>query len=154
MASFRGLRPASARASKAAKASSRKRDTRCELLLRSELWRRGLRFTVDAKDLPGRPDVVFSRYKLAVFCDGDFWHGRKLKQRLGKLREGHNAAYWAAKIRSNVARDQRITAQLGQQGWVVMRFWETDVSRRPAACAARVQARLDRLRQRIALRQS
>src|SRR5712692_8436205 len=99
MVSYRGHRPASERASSAAKASSRKRDTRCELLLRRELWRRGRRFRIDVSTLPGRPDVVFPKWKLAVFCDGDFWHGRNLRTRLAQLRRGHNSPYWVAKIR-------------------------------------------------------
>jgi len=62
-----------------------------------------------------------------VFCDGDFWHGRNLEERLAKLEGGHNAPYWVAKIRGNVARDRRNDAALAQDGWEVLRFWETDL---------------------------
>jgi DNA mismatch endonuclease Vsr len=99
---FEVLRPASARASAAARGASRKRDTRCEILLRRALWALGLRYRVDVGDLPGRPDIVFRRARVAVFCDGDYWHGRDLEARLKKLARGHNPAYWVAKIRANV----------------------------------------------------
>ena len=128
--SFRGLRPASNKASTAARGASAKVNTRCELALRRELWRRGLRYRLHVTGLPGCPDVVFSKYRLAVFCDGDFWHGRDLETRLTKLARGHNSTYWIAKVKRNVERDSRQTAVLTAAGWVVLRFWERDVLRR------------------------
>lgn len=136
--SFAGLLPASAASSRAAKGSSRKRDTRCELVLRRVLWRRGLRYRLDVADLPGRPDVAFTRVRLAVFCDGDFWHGRNLEARVSALANGHNAPYWVAKIRGNVARDARHDAALEALGWKVLRLWERDITRDPEAAADRV----------------
>lgn len=125
--SYRGCRPVSAAAVKAAKASSIKRDTEPELALRRALFARGLRYRIDDDALPGRPDVVFRRARVVVFCDGDFWHGRNLEQRLAKLRRGHNSRYWVAKIRSNKARDDRTSTDLTAAGWLVLRFWESDV---------------------------
>ncbi|HYO71325.1 MAG TPA: very short patch repair endonuclease [Archangium sp.] len=125
--SYEGLRPASKRASAAARGSSRKSGTRCELLLRKALWQRGWRYRVDASNLPGRPDIVFHRLKVAIFVDGDFWHGRSLDQRIAKLARGHNAPYWVAKIKANVERDQRNTRALEVAGWKVLRLWETDI---------------------------
>jgi len=135
--SFRSLAAASKTASEVARSSSRKRDTGCELLLRKELSRLRLRYRVDVA-ITGRPDIVFRKARIAIFCDGDFWHGRNLDEREGKLRGGHNAAYWIEKIRSNVARDRRNTVALEQEGWVVLRLWETDIKRDPGAAAARV----------------
>lgn len=126
---FDGLRPRSARSSRAASGSSRKRDTSCELILRRELSHLGLRYRVDAKAVPGRPDVAFIGARVAVFCDGDFWHGRDLEERLRRLRSGHNAPYWVAKIQANVARDRRHDEELRATGWIVLRYWETDVVR-------------------------
>lgn len=134
------LRPASKGASKAAQGSSRKRDTAPEIALRKELRARGLRsYRVDAPGLAGRPDVVFRRERIAVFCDGDFWHGRDLENRLAKLKRGHNAPYWVEKIGGNVARDKRVTEQLELDGWKVLRFWETELTK-DAASAAEVVA--------------
>lgn len=146
---FTGRRPASERSSAAARGSSRKRDTACELLLRRSLWRRGLRYRVDVADLPGRPDLVFHAARLVVFCDGDFWHGRDLPARLARLRRGHNAPYWVAKIETNVARDRRNDATLAADGWLVLRVWESEIRADVDAVAARVEAALRlRLRER------
>jgi DNA mismatch endonuclease (patch repair protein) len=102
-------------------------NTRCELALRRELSRRGLRYRLHYTRLPGRPDIVFPKQRLVIFCDGDFWHGRDLSARLAKLVRGHNATYWVAKVQRNVERDRRQTRTLEESGWVVLRYWETDV---------------------------
>lgn len=127
--SFKGLRPASEKASRAAQGASAKANTRCEVLLRRELWRRGLRYRLSPRGLPGRPDIVFLKERVAIFCDGDFWHGRDLPARLAKLSRGHNARYWVAKVQRNVDRDRRQTQALEAAGWTVLRFWETDILR-------------------------
>src|ERR1700682_2694340 len=102
--SFAGLHPASDSASTAARGASAKTNTRCELVLRRELWRRGVRYRLLHPGLLGRPDIVFPKRGLVIFCDGDFWHGRDLEARLAKLARGHNASYWIAKVRQNVER--------------------------------------------------
>lgn len=136
---YRECRPASAASVKAAKASSIKRDSEPELALRRALFARGLRYRIDDDALPGRPDVVFRRARVAVFCDGDFWHGRNLDERLAKLRRGHNPNYWVAKIRSNKARDVRTAAELAAAGWLVLRFWESDIRANATKLAGTVQ---------------
>jgi DNA mismatch endonuclease (patch repair protein) len=136
--SYNGLRPASRRASSAARKSSRKAGTRCEEILHSTLHQLGLKFSMNVADLSGRPDVVFRRERLVVFRDGDFWHGRHLRRRLRKLGKGHNAQYWVAKLRSTVDRDRRNVSALHAGGWRVLRFWEGDIVRAPDAVAARV----------------
>ena len=115
------------------------RDTRPELVLRGELWKLGLRYRKHAA-LPGKPDLVFRAAKVVIFCDGDFWHGRNWPRRQALLGRGSNAAYWVAKIQSNVTRDRRTSRTLREQGWIVLRFWESDILKRPAAIAAKIQA--------------
>lgn len=137
--SYLGLRPASSKAIASARGSSHKRDTNCEMLLRRALHRRGLRFRVAVRYLPGRPDIVFPRAKVAVFCDGDFWHGRNLEARIARLASGHNAPYWVAKIQTNVARDIRNNLSLQEKGWTVLRLWETDIVASPDDAAAHVE---------------
>jgi DNA mismatch endonuclease (patch repair protein) len=100
------------------------RDTKLELLVRKELHKRGYRFRVNAGWLPGKPDVVFTRVKLAVFVDGDFWHGWKFDQWSEKL-----APYWREKIGGNIDRDQRHVEGLLLAGWSVLRIWEHDVKK-------------------------
>lgn len=125
--SYKGLRPASSRASAAARGSSKKTGTRCELALRRALWVAGCRYRKNVPDLPGRPDIVFPGAQVAVFCDGDFWHGRDWETRREKLSRGANAAYWLAKIRRNMERDQQNTRHLQSLGWTVLRLWESQI---------------------------
>ena len=133
--SFKGLLPASALASRTAKASSIKRDTKPEQVLRRAVRNTGLTYRVDVSSLPGRPDLVVAAARLAVFCDGDFWHGRNLKQRIRKLAVGHNAAYWIHKLKANVQRDRKVDKILRQSGWTVLRLWESDVRESPEDAA-------------------
>jgi DNA mismatch endonuclease (patch repair protein) len=118
--------PATPAASKA-KRRNRPKGSRAELLLRSALWARGLRYRLHAKELPGKPDIVFRRQRVAIFVDGDFWHGRDWEERRKKLEKGSNAQYWIAKIGYNIKRDKKNTALLEGMGWLVIRFWETDL---------------------------
>jgi DNA mismatch endonuclease (patch repair protein) len=93
------------------------RDTAPEIQLRKALWRIGLRYRLNAKDLPGKPDIVFRGDKLAVFVDGEFWHGKKLSaERLSQMKP-----YWRQKIDRNVKRDQAVNEALTQSGWRVIR---------------------------------
>lgn len=125
---FSAFKPASAAAS-LTKQRNRSRDTKAEMLLRRELSRRGLRYRLHTSDLAGKPDIVFRRAGVVVFCDGDFWHGRRWRRRRERLARGTNAPYWTAKIAANVARDRRNTKALRADGWIVLRLWETDILR-------------------------
>jgi DNA mismatch endonuclease (patch repair protein) len=140
--SYEGLAPASPRASAAARGSSRKTDTRCEVLLRRALWSLGCRYRKNATHLPGKPDIVFPGARLAVFCDGDFWHGRDWRTRKTKLQRGTNAAYWIAKIERNMARDRESMRKLERAGWKVVRLWERDILADPVGQARVVESLL------------
>lgn len=142
--SYLGLEPASLRARAAARGASRKRDTQPERLLGGALWRQGLRYRKDVAGLPGRPDLVFVRARVVVFCDGDFWHGKDWEQRRAKLAAGTNAAYWLAKVARNIERDREQSRALRSQGWAVLRFWESDIRAAPERIAARVRRAVDK----------
>jgi DNA mismatch endonuclease (patch repair protein) len=105
------------------------------MALRLSLFRRGLRYRVNRKDLPGCPDLAFIRQRVAVFVDGDFWHGRDWEKRKRQLQSGHNAPYWLAKIAYNRDRDIRNNELLAELGWRVVRLWETDVLKNPDGAA-------------------
>lgn len=135
--SFVGLTAASA-ASSLVKQKNRAKDTQHEIVLRRELFRLGLRFRKNVGSLPGKPDVVFAGPHVAVFCDGDFWHGRHWNRLRRKLAQGHNASYWEAKIQANIQRDRRNTRVLKNAGWLVIRLWETDVRKDPIAAARKI----------------
>jgi len=124
--SFKGLSAAST-ASSYAKKMNHSSDTLQERILRALLWRRGLRYRKNVRALPGKPDIVFSAARVAVFCDGDFWHGRDWQRLSRKLRAGTNASYWIPKIKANRNRDRRNDRLLEREGWTVIRFWETDI---------------------------
>jgi len=138
--SFKGRAPSSRRASAAARGSSKKRDTSCETRLRRALWHRGLRYRLNASDLPGKPDIVFRGARVAIFVDGDFWHGKDWGVREPRLRAGSNADYWVAKIERNRERDAANKALLESQGWLVLRFWETEINTDADRIAAKVAA--------------
>lgn len=140
---FDGLQPASATAS-LTKMRNRSRGGTAERTLRSQLWRLGLRFRVNDARLPGKPDIVFPGARMVVFCDGDFWHGRDWKVRKGKLLRGHNAVYWVAKIEANMKRDLRKTRELTEDGWTVLRYWESDVLEDAMGIAALIARRVSR----------
>lgn len=137
--SFRGLKPASASASKVGR-GNQKENTQPELLLGHALRRIGLHFSRHDQRLPGRPDFVFPKSRVAVFCDGDFWHGRRWVSRKRRLRIGHNAPYWVAKIRRNISRDRKQSREIRQLGWRVYRVWESDVRADPIRVALRIAA--------------
>lgn len=114
------------------------KNTRPELALRHVLWMRGLRYRVNVKSLKGKPDVVFTRAKIVVFCDGDFWHGHNWAIRgLASLDEElvRYSQFWRDKILGNVRRDKENTAYLEAEGWTVLRIWESDIKTNVLKCA-------------------
>ena len=125
---------------------NRGRDTGPEIELRKALWRRGHRYRVHRGDLPGRPDIVFPRERLAVFCDGDFWHGKDWENRRLKLREGSNGEYWVAKIEANRERDAAQLRELRAGGWKVVRLWESEVKTNLERCVKLIEETLKDLR--------
>ena len=128
----------------------RGRDTAPELRLRRALWARGLRYTVAPAALPGKPDIVFAGARLAVFVDGDYWHGNQWRRR-GKaaLEEQFEAsaeasrAYWLRKIRRNMRRDCETTTALLRQGWVALRLWESQIKADMEGCVSLIADTLD-----------
>ena len=135
--SFKGFKPSSEKASRNL-AKIKGTETVGEKLLRGALWRLGLRFRKNVKALPGKPDVVFPKEKVTVFCDGDFWHGRNWDKDRRRLQQGANAPYWVAKIAANRERDKRYNRELRREGWAVIRMWESDVRADPQRSAAMV----------------
>ncbi len=103
----------------------RGKNTKPELLFRRALWAQDVRYRVDNKQLPGRPDIAIKKYKLAVFIDGEFWHGYDWEERKVKLKS--NRGFWIPKIERNMQRDREVNAQLETLGFTVFRFWESEV---------------------------
>ena len=114
------------------------KDTRLETRVRSALHRRGYRFRKHAKNLPGTPDVVFTKVKVAVFIDGDFWHGYDFQAWSHSL-----SAFWRQKILRTIERDTTNYRKLSDMGWTVIRLWEHDIESHFEACIGQIVSALD-----------
>lgn len=115
------------------------KDTKIEVLLRKALWKKGIKYRKNCKDLPGRPDIVITKYKIAIFCDGEFFHGKDWEVQRPRLEKGDNGAYWVNKISRNRERDDEVNKQLLFQGWTVIRFWGSDIKKNTDACVKVVE---------------
>lgn len=118
----------------------RSRDTKPEVRFRKLLWLCGMRGYRLHSKLPGRPDLAFSRKKVAIFVDGCFWHG------CSECSDGRapttNTGYWSAKRATNQERDQRRTRELEAMGWLVLRFWEHEILADAESCVGKVMEAL------------
>jgi len=121
----------------------RSKDTTIEILLRKELWRRGLRYRKNVKDVYGKPDIVFKGKKLAVFADSEFWHGKQLLE--GKYIPKTNTEFWVNKITRTIERDKEVNKKLKSEGWIILRFWETDIRKKLLECADTIEQTLNKL---------
>lgn len=109
----------------------RSKDTSIEIKLRKALWHEGIRYRKNYKALPGKPDIAITKYRIAVFCDSSFWHGRDFEK---KKPVATNHQYWDAKIRRNMERDNEVNQQLRATGWTVLRFWDIDINKSLDEC--------------------
>ncbi len=98
---------------------------KAETLLAKKLWKVGVRYRKNYKQLPGSPDIAILKYRVAIFIDGEFWHGKDWDTRKKKLK--HNVEYWQTKIKENINRDIRVNNELNSLGWRVLRYWEKDI---------------------------
>lgn len=110
--------------------------TKPELALGRLLWSCGLRYRKHPKNVTGRPDFCIRKYRLAIFVDGEFWHGRDWEDKKKNLKG--NRDFWIAKIERNIERDRRVNTTLSADGWKVFRFWETDIRKHPGRCIGAV----------------
>lgn len=110
------------------------KDTGIEVTLRKSLWSKGYRYRKNDKKLPGKPDIVLSKYKIAIFCDSEFFHGKDWEILKPQLEKGKNAEFWIKKISGNQQRDEEINKQLQYLGWTVIRFWGKDIMKKTDEC--------------------
>lgn len=109
-------------------------DTKIEVLLRKELWKKGYRYRKNYKKLPGKPDIALTKYKIAVFCDSEFFHGKDWEVLKPRLEKSNNSDFWIAKISRNRERDEEINKQLLFMGWTVIRFWGNEIKKNTDGC--------------------
>lgn len=110
------------------------KDTSIELVLRRALWKNGYRYRKNYKKIPGTPDIALTKYKIAIFCDGEFFHGKDWKVLKPRLEQGKNADYWVKKIQRNMDRDSEKDKELLFQGWTVIHFWGKDIIKNTDKC--------------------
>lgn len=112
----------------------RSKDTRIEIILRKELYRRGYCYRKNYKYLPGKPDIVLTKYKIAIFCDSEFFHGKDWDELRPRLQRGNNSEFWIKKISRNIERDMEIDKKLRAKGWRVLHFWGHDIKKHTEEC--------------------
>ena len=110
------------------------RDTKIEVLLRKALWDKGYRYRKNYNKLPGKPDIAMTKYKIAIFCDSEFFHGKDWEVLKPRLEKGNNSKFWIGKISRNREHDDEVNKQLLFEGWTVIRFWGTDIKKHTDEC--------------------
>ncbi len=110
------------------------KNTKIEMVLRKALWKKGYRYRKNYEKIPGRPDIAMPQYKIAIFCDGEFFHGKDWEVLRPRLEKGSNPEYWIKKIERNRIRDKEKDAQLSYLGWTVIHFWGKDIIKNTDEC--------------------
>ena len=124
------------------------KDTKPEIVLRKALWHKGYRYRKNWDKLPGKPDIVLTRQKICIFIDSEFFHGKGFKcnyesKKYNSLEEqimnGSNPEFWLKKITGNMERDKKVTEELKELGWTVLRFWSKDVLNDTETCVKEIE---------------
>lgn len=108
------------------------KETKAEIILRKAIWGKGFRYRKNFKSLPGKPDIVFFKQKVAVFIDGEFWHGYDWVKKKKKIKS--NPGFWIPKIERNIQRDTEVNEFFKKEGWLVIRLWEQTVKKNLSNC--------------------
>ena len=117
--------------------SNKSKGTKPELVLAKAMWALGLRYRKNSGSIFGKPDFSFKKYKVAVFVDGEFWHGKDWERKKAEIKG--NREFWITKIERNIRRDMEVTGRLKAEGWTVLRFWSNDVVKNTTYCAEKVK---------------
>lgn len=115
----------------------RNKDSKIEIALRSALWSKGYRYRKNYTKLEGKPDIVIPKYKLAIFCDSEFWHGYNWDTRKHDIKS--NKDFWIKKIEGNIKRDEYVNKILQYQGWKVIRLWGKDIQKNMDECLLKIE---------------
>ena len=121
-------------------------DTKIELLLRKALWDKGYRYRKNVANLPGKPDIVLTKYKIAIFCDGEFFHGKDWEVLKPKLKNSNNSEFWINKISRNIERDDEVNKELLFRGYTVIRFWGNEIKKDVDECVKVIEETIFDLR--------
>ena len=114
-------------------------NTSIELKLRKALWHKGYRYRKNFNQLPGKPDIVLTKYKIAIFCDSEFFHGKDWDKLKARLEKGKHPEYWLKKITRNMDRDAENNKKLVSLGWTVLHFWGQDILKHLDVCLKTIE---------------
>ncbi len=115
------------------------KDTKIECVLRKALWQKGYRYRKNYKQLPGKPDIVLTKYRIAIFCDSEFFHGKDFDVLKEQLQKSKNSEFWINKIQKNIDRDIDVEKALKGLGWTVIRFWGKDIKKNTDECIRTIE---------------
>ncbi len=114
----------------------RDRNTKPEISLRKALWALNIKYRINVKSLPGKPDVLMRKHKLAIFVDGEFWHGYNWEEKRNKIKT--NTGFWIPKIERNMQRDIENNKKLAELGFIVLRFWDHEIKKDLEGCINKI----------------
>lgn len=117
----------------------RSKNTKIERILRKALWERGIRYRKNYSKLPGKPDIVLTKYNIAIFCDSEFFHGKNWEAQKIRLAKGNNGEFWINKISKNIIHDEEINKKLWFMGWTVIRFWGEEIKKNTDECIKTIE---------------
>jgi len=120
-------------------AAIKNKDTKIEVILRKALYQKGYRYRKNYKELPGKPDIAITKYKIAIFCDSEFFHGKDWEKLKEQLIKSNNSDFWIDKISKNIQRDDDVNKQLNALGWTVLRFWGKDIKKHTDDCITAIE---------------
>lgn len=112
----------------------KQQDTSIELILRKALWDKGYRYRKNYKALPGKPDIVLTKYKIAIFCDSEFWHGKDWEVLRPRMLQANKGEFWVKKIERTIERDREVDQKLLFLGWIVIHFWGKEIVKNTDEC--------------------
>ena len=115
------------------------KDTSIEIALRKALWKKGYRYRKNYKGLPGKPDIALTKYKIAIFCDSEFFHGKDWNKLNERLLKSDNSSFWTNKIEKNMERDLINDQKLSSMGWTVLRFWGDEIKKNLDGCVKTIE---------------
>jgi DNA mismatch endonuclease Vsr len=117
--------------------------SKIETLLAKELWERGFRYRKNNKAVFGKPDLTFKKYKIAIFVDSEFWHGKEWDTK--KLEHKSNQEFWYNKIERNIQRDSEVNESLLKNGWEVIRFWGKEIEKELLTCVRKIEDKINEI---------
>lgn len=120
--------------------------SKIEIALGKAMWAKGLRYRKNDQSVFGKPDFTLKKYKIAIFCDSEFWHGKDWEKR--KHEHKSNVEFWHKKIERNIQRDEEVNLELLKTGWKVVRFWGNEIKKDLVNCVTKIEEIIDEVKRK------